>query len=164
LVSPPWSGGSCNGRLVLAGERRVLDDFAGQVDPGARDDCRPDVRPPRRAGQGAPRLARPPPLPARALAQVAQAALHRRLDRRDDDRQFRVTAAVAVQRVRGELGNLTPAVHEAAHYLATEPPYERSRFSEGFGRRITRSGTTRAGHSSGPQPHAGDPGWQMVLP
>src|SRR4051812_19337891 len=88
---------------VLAGEGGVLDDLAVQVDPRAGDARSADVRPPRRAGQRPPRLARPPALTARALAQLAQAALHRRLDRRDDDRQLRVPAAVAVHR-RHEVG------------------------------------------------------------
>lgn len=63
---------------VLPGECGVLDDLTVQVDAGAGDDRRADVGPPGRAGQGAPRLAGRPALPARALAQLRTGTLDRR--------------------------------------------------------------------------------------
>jgi hypothetical protein len=64
---------------------------------------------PRRAGQGAPRLPGLPALAAGAFAELAQTALVRCLDRRDDDRQIGVTVLVVVvhhgeEVVRGEVG------------------------------------------------------------
>lgn len=89
----------------------MFEQLAVHVDPGLADDGGPDVGAPGRPLQGRPPLTLLVVLALRALAELADAALHRGLDGREDGGQGRVDLLVLLH--RGEEGAVVQVLGDA---------------------------------------------------